>query len=241
MDYTTYATSISFRLIQPSHKMPRGFHKTTQLFQSLGLSLEMANTKIPENEREMKKRLRKICQIPKMSTFAIAALINQGIAQMPESQAFVNVGVWNGFTFLAGMANHRDKKCIGVDNFSQFGGPKDDFLKRFYELKSDRHFFYDLDYEEYFAKIHQEPIGFYIYDGEHSYENQLKGLKIAEPFFAKNCLVLVDDTRKNDPKQATLDFIRQSPHQYQTILDCATFHNGHPTFWNGIMLFQKVS
>lgn len=42
-----------------------------------------------------------------------------------------------------------------------------------------------MDYEQYFLTKHKGKIGFYIYDGDYSYKNQLKGLQIAEPFFAE--------------------------------------------------------
>ena len=175
-----------------------------------------------------------------MSTPAIGALINRGVAGMAPSEAFVNVGVWNGFTFLSGMAGNSCKVCIGVDNFSQFGGPKDTFLARFERFKSPNHRFHDMDYKEYFASVHWEPIGFYLYDGEHSYQNQLDGLRIAEPFFAPNCLVMVDDTNIREPREATADFVRSSRNQYETILDVTTDRNMHPTWWNGIMLLRRV-
>jgi hypothetical protein len=174
-----------------------------------------------------------------MSTFAIGAIINRTVSEMARGSCFVNVGVWNGFTLLSGMTGNPDKQCIGVDNFSEFGGPKEQFLRRFNEMKSEEHHFYEMDYREYFAKIHTDEIGFYIYDGHHNYENQMMGLKLAEPYFAKNCVVLVDDTNGIDPREATLDFINQSRTKYRMLLDVKTLANKHPTFWNGIMVFRR--
>jgi len=174
-----------------------------------------------------------------MSTFAIGAIINRTVADKAPDTCFVNVGVWNGFTLLSGMVGNRDKQCIGVDNFSEFGGPKEHFLRRFNEMKSHNHRFYEMDYREYFAKIHSGTIGFYIYDGYHSYESQMMGLKLAEPFIGENCIILVDDTNEGDPREATLDFISRGRTKYQMLLDVKTRGNKHPTFWNGIMVFRK--
>jgi hypothetical protein len=41
-----------------------------------------------------------------------------------QEARFINVGVWHGFTLLSGMTGNPDKLCIGVDNFSEFGGPQ---------------------------------------------------------------------------------------------------------------------
>jgi len=158
---------------------------------------------------------------------------------MAQGASFVNVGVWNGFTLLSGMTENPDKLCIGVDNFSEYGGPKEQFLRRFNEHKSANHHFYDIDYRKYFTDVHAGKIGFYIYDGNHCYEHQMMGLKLAEPFFAKNCVVLVDDANDFGPRQATLDFINHSGNKYEILLDAKTRDNGHPTFWNGIMIFRK--
>src|SRR5207244_4980279 len=61
--------------------------------------------------------------------------------------------LWNGFTFLAGMIGNPGKVCIGIDNFSEYGGPRDAFNSRFDRYKSQKHHFYDMDYAEYFSRL----------------------------------------------------------------------------------------
>lgn len=252
MDYADYLSGISFRFIKPHTPMPireeyydrrlDRILKTGRIGfpEKIGVGLEYLNTVFPENGTQIKKRLRGLSRIPKMSTIAMGAMINRGVAQMNADEIFVNVGVWHGYTFLAGMVGNPDKRCTGVDNFSQFGGPRDDFLRRFKALKSEHHYFHDMDYKDYFSKTHQGPIGFYIYDGGHEYEDQLKGLEMAEPYFSDRCIVLVDDTNWPDPRQATLDFIAESANRYRVLLDISTHSNCHPTVWNGVLVFQRI-
>lgn len=249
MNYSNYISAISFRFIKPYIPLPifpsllRKHPKCVKLLDKLGLlgfSPEIINTKIPYNEQNMKCRLREICKIPKMSTFAIGAMINQGVSQMPNTQVFVNIGVWHGFTLLSGMINNPQKRCIGVDNFSEFGGPRKTFIDRFNRYKSPKHHFYDMDCFEYFSKVHEGSIGFYVYDGNHRYENQLKGLQVAEPFFSKNCIILIDDANYDEPRRGTMDFISNSSHEYRILFDKTTSCNSHPTFWNGIMILQRT-
>jgi len=239
MPYADFINNISFRFFQPNTKQPLGVGTLKRTLPKLGISLDVLNTVLPEKDAELKEKLKEVCKVPRMSTFAVGAMINQAVAQMAPDEVFVNVGVWNGFTFLSGVAHNPDKICIGVDNFSQFGGPREAFLKRFNRLKSPKHSFYDMDYQEYFAQKHQGKIGFYIYDGGHKYEDQLKGLKVAEPYFSDNCLILVDDTNWKDPYQATLDFMQTSQHRYKLLLDRKTYRNGHLTYHNGVMIFQR--
>ena len=113
-------------------------------------------------------------------------------------------------------------------------------MENFNKLKSEAHRFYEMDYLQYFSTIHKEPVGFYLYDGDHSYENQLKGLQAAEPFFSDRCIILVDDTNWDEPRRATMDFMAQSSKSYRIIFDQKTYRNAHPTFWNGITIFQRI-
>ncbi len=253
MDYHQYISRISYRFIKPHFPIPipedyyndrlARILKTGSpgWLEKVGVWVEFLNTALPGEDRSMKHCLRELCRIPKMSTLAIGAMISQGVSQMADSEAFVNVGVWQGFTFLSGMVNNAGKICIGIDNFSEFGAPREDFLARFNNLRSPHHHFYEMDYAQYFSTVHKGYIGFYIYDGAHGYEDQLKGLRIAEPFFSQNCIVLVDDTNWEDPRQATLDFISSSANDYRILLDVKTSNNCHPTVWNGVMVFQRAA
>jgi hypothetical protein len=240
LEFGAFIQQIDFRLCQPDSKATI-FKTLASAASRFRVSLETANTRLPCDAAEMKRRLDRLARIPKMSTYAIGAMINYGVARMLDGDSFVNVGVWNGFSFLSGLVGNRRKKCIGVDNFSEFGGPRDHFLRRFEQHRSASHMFYDMDYLAYFDRVHQESIGFYLYDGGHSYDHQLKGLQVAEPYFSDRCIILVDDTNLEAPRQATLDFVRQSDNDYELLLDKTTSANRHPTLWNGVMVLQKAA
>jgi cephalosporin hydroxylase len=188
----------------------------------------------------MRERLATLARIPKMSSMAIAALINEGVRQLRDDQAFVNIGVWHGYTLLAAMAGNPDRRCIGVDNFSTPPrGLNAIFRERFERHRGPRHELHEMGCEEYFARAHQGTIGFCLYDGNHAYEHQLAGLRVAEPMFGDDCLVLVDDTNTDQERHGTLDFLAHSANRYRILLDVATDCSRHPTFWNGIMLLQR--
>lgn len=239
MDFEEFVSHISFRHITPDSDIPAIYYKISRSFEALDLSLESYITHLPWMECEIKRKLHPLMKIPRMSTLAIGAIINYGVATMDPGQIFVNIGVWNGFTFLAGMAGNPGKTCIGIDNFSEFDGPRDQFLERFNKMKSENHYFFEMDYEKYFDEGQKGEIGFFIYDGEHSYRNQLKGLQIAEPYLSKNSIILVDDTNWEEPRKATMDFISSSRNHYRILFDKRTHLNGHPTYWNGVILLKK--
>ncbi len=201
--------------------------------------LDAYATRLPEEDTELHARLSVPCSFPRMATFAIGAVLNRAVAELPEGHAYVNVGVWNGFTFLAGCAGNPHQRCVGVDDFSEFGGPRQEFMARFERARSTRHEFYDMDYRRYFSEVHEGPIGLYLYDGSHDYEHQLQGLHSAEPFFTRGTRVFVDDTNLASARKATFEFIARSPFRYRVLFDLKTARNGHPTFWNGFLGLER--
>jgi len=240
MTLQDYRSQISFRFIRPGTRLPRGYGEFAKMLRRLGLPFDVLNTRLPASPPHIPGAVRELSRMPRMSTVAISALINWAVAHMADDEMFVNVGVWHGFTFLSGVVSNPNKTAAGVDNFSKFGGPRQAFLERFNRYRSPRHSFHEMDYQEYFRQVHRGRIGFYIYDGDHSYEHQWRGLALAEPFFSPNCLVMIDDTNTREARQATLDFIAASRNRYRVLLDEPTTRNCHPTFWDGIMMLQKV-
>jgi hypothetical protein len=239
--YIKYISGITFRFIKPQTRwVPLACVNFTP-WRKLGTLLEFANTKIPERGAEMKKVLRDICNIPRMSTFAIGAIINEGVSRMGAGKAFVNVGVWHGFTLLSGIASNGEKRCIGVDDYSQYGSPLAAFRERFEARSNANHEFYAMDCMEYFSAVHTGEIGFYLYDGHHGYENQLRALKAAEPFFAEDCIIFIDDTNYEEVRKGVKDFVLSSPYHYRILIDITTSCNYHPTFWNGFMIIQRIA
>ncbi len=239
MTYERFISQIAFRVIQPHLPLPRGSHTVIRWLRRARICLDVLNTVLPEDDAALKRALRSLCRMPRLSTFAVAAMINRAVAETAVDEAFVNVGVWHGFTLLAGMVNNPGKLVIGIDNFSELGGPRQAFLRRFEAYRSPRHRFVECDYQDYFRRQHDARIGVYIYDGHHAYRHQLEGLQLAEPFFGDRCLVFVDDTNWDEPRRATREFLRRSPHRYEMLLDVRTGCNKHPTFWNGLLVLRR--
>jgi len=245
--YADFIRSIDFELVPP--EAPRGADgrfTVTRRDGSAATLLELhrapfdaLNTRL-EGKQELYRRLRPLFDVPRMGTFATGALINRAVERLRPPEAYVNVGVWNGFSLLCGMQGHPDKLCVGVDNFSQWSDRSQSFLAHFEARKGPAHRFFRMDYRDYFANHHEAPIGLYFYDGDHEYEHQVHGLEVAEPFFSEDCVVVVDDTNWGRARQATYDFFARSERQYEVLLDVQTAHNEHPTYWNGLMVFEAT-
>ena len=195
------------------------------------------------NEKEDIDLRRVLLKIESMSTYAIGHIINQICKNLKKKELYVNIGVWKGFSLISGMIN-TICNVQGVDNFSEFDGPRDVFFDNFNKFKiTDKHKFYELDYKVFFKNFEKknESINFYFYDGEHSYKNQYDNLEISNNFFVKDTIVLVDDINFEEVEQGTEDFIRKNASKFRLIKKIKTKNNHcHPTYWNGIMIFQKT-
>lgn len=238
--------SWSFRLLGPDSRPGADgyFHvrrpdgSVATLIQTGSCPIESAIVDFGADDARLREALAPLLPLKRMSRLANAAVLNTAVREMDPARAFVNVGVWNGFTFLAAMAGNGEKVCIGVDNFSEFGGPKQQFLERFVARRTPSHRFFDRDYVDFFAAGLDRPLGVYLYDGEHSYENQYRGLMIADPFYADDAIVLVDDTNLDRAREATLQFTRDSRLEWEVVYERRTGAGRHPTLWNGLMVLQ---
>ena len=225
-----YRSSYKFRFIKSIYKL-------------LGKQKDYLFDNCIIKEEKIDLDLRKeLIKIDSMSTYAIGYLINRICKNLSKSQVYLNIGCWKGFSLIAGMVNTQCK-VIGVDNFSQFSGPKNEFLNNFNNLKKHNHFFYEQDYKGYFESLDhsKDKFDFYFYDGEHSYDNQLKNLEIVDNFLNIGSLVLIDDINFDEVYEGTLDFINKPNSKFKIVKEIKTANNHcHPSFWNGIMILKKL-
>lgn len=230
--------SIRFRSIQP--------HTNIQQFLGLIRILQLQpffdrwNTVVPFLSSERWTLLQSLSFMPKMSTFAVGAIVNECVRRMPNDTCYLNIGTWRGYSLFAGMVGNRDARCIGVDSFVQFGGPRTAFLRDFQKLCSAHHSFFDMDWYDYMHSHHTEKIGVLFYDGAHDEKSQFDAMIEADPFIIENGIIIVDDTNWSGPKDAVAHFLQEKKN-YHCIFEHETTSNCHPTFWNGIMVLQKKS
>ena len=244
MSIEEYVRAIRFTidLAAPSLAVPITLNETAT-WRTMGrrlYDLDLQAVVLPQEDEAMRDRLAPIKEIPGMSSFTVAALINTIVAGLRDDAAYLNIGVWHGYSLFAGMLGNPGRHIVGVDNFSGFGGPREAFGAAFNRHRSERHVFFDMDSRDYFANQHEGPVGFYFYDGDHSYDAQLEHLELCEPHFTADALILVDDTNREAPRRATLDFLSAREGRYKLIWDVSTGFESHPTVWNGLMLLRRT-
>ena len=244
MEIENIFNNIKFKLNpEEDYRKAYLFRLKKGLFKLISLERKfLFNNCIINNEFENIKLKNILLKIDSMSTYAIGHIVNQLCKKLSENQIYLNIGCWKGFTLVSGMID-TNCKVIGVDNFSQFEGPKKEFYANFDKYKNaEKHSFYDEDYKIFFKKFEKtkNKINFYYYDGEHSYKNQYENLEIADNFLDKGSIVLIDDINFSEVENGTKDFLSKTKSSYKILKDIKTANNHcHPSFWNGIMILEK--
>lgn len=229
-------SKIKFRLLRPEQGgPPSGDIKVAEAY----TAFDVSNTVLEDPDTPLMRL--ELLRTPRMSTVAIGYLLNRLVRAMPDDHQYLNIGVWCGFSFFCGMIGNNDKRCVGVDSFVDPAGTRNIFDLGYQTHRTPRTEFHAIDYEAYFRSFHRGPIGVYFYDGDHRYEHQLRALELASPHLAPGAYVLVDDTNDLEPRQATIDFLGRHAGEFELVMDQSTANNGHPTFWNGLMVLRKRS
>jgi len=106
---------IEFRLLRED--TPGSLHDSVDLTKGEGFTaFDVANTHIHDEDTKIFDI--QFLRTPRLSTIATGYIINQLVKYMPKISVYLNVGVWCGFSYFAGIIGNNEKRCIGVDNFT---------------------------------------------------------------------------------------------------------------------------
>ena len=160
-------------------------------------------------------------EIAGMSTENICLLINELVKNIAVNGTYLEVGIYRGRSIISAALFNPSTQCIGIDNFSESNGINRTFsgktidnipneevlntnLSKFPELNNVTYYKNDCEEE---LKTLKAKIDVYFYDGNHSYESQIKGLNSILPRLSKNGIIIVDDVNLTDVQNANKKFI----------------------------------
>ena len=135
--------------------------------------------------------------------------INNLIGSLDDAR-YLEVGTWAGSTACSALYGNK-VKTICIDNWSEFGGPKNLFFSNIDKIKSE-----DIDFsfiESDFNAVDYTGIGkfnVYMYDGDHSRENQYNGISKVLPALDDTFLLIVDDWNWERVRFGTFDAINDN-------------------------------
>lgn len=178
--------------------------------------------------------------------------INNLISLLDDAR-YLEIGTWAGSTACSALYGNK-VKSLCVDNWSEFGGPKDLFFKNIKKVQEETP---TLDFsfiENDFKLINFNDIGkfnVYFYDGSHNEYDQYMALMLAQSALDDTFVFIVDDWNWVGPRNGTWKAINElqlkvlSSIEIRTITD-DVFHapdlNGTNSDWhNGyfISILQK--
>lgn len=117
---------------------------------------------------------------------------------------YLEVGCWSGSTAVSAMFNNT-LQALCIDNWSEFNGPKELFLKNIENAKGENCRFDFIESD--FRKVDFKALGFdaniYLYDGPHTEQDQYDGIVYALPALHAEFVLIVDDYNWAEVRKGT--------------------------------------
>lgn len=143
-----------------------------------------------------------------MSGRKYRCFINNLIGELADAR-YLEVGSWAGST-LCSAINGNAVRATAIDNWSQFGGPKQRFLENVAQFKTPQAYvnFIEMDYREVdFASLGKFNV--YLFDGPHEAQDQFDGVSLALPALEQRLVLIVDDWNWTQVRSGTLRALEQ--------------------------------
>ncbi len=145
----------------------------------------------------------------------IAKLLNFAVAQMAESECYLEVGVFLGTT-LCSAAHINNRKCIGIDNYdpemlgTMTESPPSQLRDRcLFNIKqfSPHITLIEKNFREVTKEEIGAPVAVSFIDGKHTYLEVRDNLTWLEPLLAKDAVLIFDDMNCVDVQRAVQERI----------------------------------
>jgi len=170
-----------------------------------------------------------VYQMEGMSGRKYRYLVNTLIALTPDAR-YLEVGSWAGSTACSAM--HGNALAITcIDNWSEFGGPKDVFLENVRACANEHMRFNFIESD--FRAVDYGAIGrynVYLFDGPHEAADQADGVLLAQPALDDSYTLIVDDWNAPHVRQGTIEALQKLGGPVVCGIEIRTTKNDtHPT------------
>ena len=151
-----------------------------------------------------------------------------------EDARYLEIGTWKGSSVCSAMCYNK-AKVVCIDNWSEFGGPKYEFIVNFLKFKGENDAIF-IENDCYKVDVSVLPkFNIYMYDGNHTNESHYNAL-----LHYYNCLddifiFIVDDWNWEDVRDGTINAIKKLNLKVLYKKEIFTPANStYDTWWNGI-------
>ena len=135
--------------------------------------------------------------------------INTLVGAIPDAR-YLEVGSWMGST-LCSAVHGNAVRAVAIDNWSEFGGPKEEFLSnvRRFTTRGAEVTFIEGDFRRVDYANLPGPFNVYLFDGPHEAIDQFQGLSLPLPCLAEQFAFIVDDWNWQRVRDGTMAAISQ--------------------------------
>lgn len=158
-----------------------------------------------------------------------------------DDARYLEIGTWKGSSVCSAMCGN-NATVVCIDNWSEFGGPKTEFLTNFDKFKGENNATF-IESDCYKVDVSSLPkFNIYMYDGNHTHDSHYKALLHYYDCLDDVFIFIVDDWNWNDVRDGTLNSIKQLNLQilYEKEIRLTWDNSVTPepqlskTWWNGI-------
>ncbi len=192
----------------------------------------------PRSEHPLDRRFQPVVeQIENLTRENNLALLNFAAACLAPGEAYVEVGVYRGASLVAAMLGNGERRFVGIDDFRMRDGSVEEVEQNLERFGLPRPTLLVGDVFELApaGALRETPVGVWYYDALHTYEAQLEGLRVAEPWLVPGALVIVDDTDWEQVGRAMDDYLAEQPRAHR-VLTIEGKDRGSPHWWEGMQV-----
>lgn len=196
---------------------------------------------ISKAENEMSKLPAQVLKLEGMSSAKVRHLLNN-ICSLSNA-SYLEIGVWKGSTLISSLFGntHNINHAIAIDNWSEFAGPREEFINNFSRFLSGfRNTFklYDQDcFKIDLGALKSAPIDIYFYDGNHTAESQRLAFTYYNEIFSNVFIAIIDDWNYPPVPEGTYQAFKELNYTilYEKTLP-ARFNGDTVNWWNGLYI-----
>ena len=152
---------------------------------------------------------------------------------------YLEIGCYKGSSTVCALyGNKHNLYVTAIDNWSEFGGPKDVFVHNITHMFGENNDIQVLNEDSFDLKtpLKYGPYDIYLYDGDHSIESHEKAITQYWDHLADKSIVLIDDWCWDQVREGT--YLGLGKVNYKNIYKVElTEPTGADGFWNGCGVF----
>lgn len=170
----------------------------------------------------------RVLQMEGMSGRNYRTFINNLIGTLPDAR-YLEIGSWAGSTACSAIDGNR-VKAVCIDNWAEFGGPKELFHQNVQACLSDRVDFQFIESD--FRIVDYSTIGtfnIYLFDGPHEQQDQYDGVALVQAALDSTFIFIVDDWNHPPVRTGTFAALEQvGLHVLYSVEIRTTQNDSHP-------------